>query len=248
MVRWGSFLNNNVIYRRVMAFAARHPALATAAAASPIAPMGDLLCQTLEISWERHSCSSADSSSPAMSSLSCSGPSWSAEFGTLPFAEKASKPRKTHIDWQRFGAAAVFGACVSAPIGVWWFPWVDRVVKRRLPNILEGSFSFVMLKTVAEGVLIGPPFTIAYFVIVSAIQGGEKWATLIPRMKMDIVATNIADQAWWLLVAPLNYKFIPVASQVFFANIATAIEMMAFSWIQHNRTCQPCQAHIEVSA
>jgi len=232
MVRWGSLLNN-VIYRRAMAFAARHPRLATAAAASPIAPMGDLLCQSLEIYWER--ASSAPSIDPASAHVAlCPGSSWPAEF-----------PRKTHIDWQRFGAAAVFGACVSAPIGVWWFPWVDKVVKRRLPSLLEGSFSFVMVKTVAEGVLIGPPFTIAYFVIVSAIQGGEKWATLIPRMKMDIVATNIADQAWWLFVAPVNYKFISVSRLVFFANIATAIEMMAFSWIQHNRTCQP---EIEVSS
>jgi len=112
-------------------------------------------------------------------------------------------------------------------------------MKVHFPTILEGSASFVMAKTLAEGVLIGPPFTVSYFFIVSAIQGGEKWETLIPRMKRDIVATNLADQAWWMMVAPVNYKFIPVSSQVFVANMATALELMAFSWIQHNRGVDP---------
>jgi len=105
-------------------------------------------------------------------------------------------------------------------------------MKVHFPTIVEGSASFVMAKTLAEGVLIGPPFTVSYFCIVSAIQGGEKWETLIPRMKRDIVATNLADQAWWMMVAPVNYKFIPVSSQVFFANMATALELM--TWMTHN--------------
>jgi len=211
--------------------AQKYPRLVTAMAASPIAPLGDFICQQLEI-W-RHSTLPACSSSSPSSFSSSSESLWPAA------AAGDERHFKTQFDWKRFGAAAVFGACVSAPVGVWWFPWVDRVMKVHFPTIMEGSATFVMAKTLAEGVLIGPPFTVSYFCIVSAIQGGEKWETLVPRMKRDIVATNLADQAWWMMVAPVNYKFIPVSSQVFFANMATALELMAFSWIQHNRGVDP---------
>jgi len=226
---------------RAKTFAQKYPRLVTAMAASPIAPLGDFICQQLEI--RRHSSLPASAtlnsaSSPFESSLSQS--LWPA----AAIGEECHT--KKQFDWKRFGAAAVFGACVSAPVGVWWFPWVDRVMKTHFPAILEGSVSFVMGKTLAEGLLIGPPFTISYFCIVSAIQGGDKWDTLIPRMKRDIVATNLADQAWWLMVAPVNYKFIPVSSQVFFANMATALELMAFSWIQHNRGVEPKTLEVDL--
>jgi len=210
---------------RIKLFAANHPNLLKALAAAPIAPLGDFICQQLEIA--RHS------SDPIISSKASSF----ATSSSSRFESSANSARSgpKQFDWQRFGAAVVFGACVSAPVGVWWFPWIDRIMKTHFKRMVEGSVPFVMAKTAAEGVLIGPPFTVSYFCIVSAIQGGEKWETLVPRMKQDIVATNIADQLWWLLVAPLNYKFIPVSSQIFFSNIATALELMAFSWIQHNR-------------
>jgi len=222
---------NLQIFLRAKTFAQKHPRLVTALAASPIAPLGDFICQQLEI-WRHSSLPLSAFNSP--SHLSSSSQSlWPAA------AAGEECTTKKQFDWKRFGAAAVFGACVSAPVGVWWFPWVDRMMKVHVPSVVEGSVSFVMAKTVAEGILIGPPFTVSYFCIVSAIQGGEKWDTLVPRMKRDIVATNIADQAWWLLVAPINYKFVPVTSQVFFANLATALELMAFSWIQHNRGVEP---------
>jgi hypothetical protein len=221
---------NLQILLRAKIFARKHPRLVTAMAAGPIAPLGDFICQHLEI-WRHSARPPVSATFNSVSAISASKePLWAAA------ADDCTKKR---FDWKRFGAAAVFGACVSAPVGVWWFPWVDRVLKVNFPSIVEGSVAFVMAKTVAEGVLIGPPFTISYFCIVSAIQGGEKWETLIPRMKRDIVATNIADQAWWLLVAPINYKYVPVSSQVFFANVATALELMAFSWIQHNRGVEP---------
>lgn len=211
---------------RARAFIHKHPRITTAMVASPIAPLGDFICQQLEI-W-RHS------ALPSHSSVSIHTSSAAALWPAAAAGDEC-QPSTKQFDWQRFGAAAVFGACVSVPVGVWWFPWVDRAMKIHFPSVLEGSVAFVMAKTIAEGILIGPPFTISYFCIVSAIQGGEKWETLVPRMKRDLIATNLADQAWWLLVAPINYKFIPVTSQVFFANLATALELMAFSWIQHNR-------------
>lgn len=192
----------------------------------PIAPLGDFFCQTLELSWKRRNTASQIASKSA-----------------LPVSKEEMQPTTTkstgawnflrEYDLVRIGAAACFSALISVPTGIWWFPWVDRLVKSRWPKIPEGSFNFVMIKTIAEGVLIGPVYTAGYFVVVSAIKGGNEWLTLGARLKRDFWATLAGDEIWWLFIAPLNYKFIPVNRQVIFAGFGGVSELMAFSWIQH---------------
>jgi hypothetical protein len=82
--------------------------------------------------------------------------------------------------------------------------------------------------------VLGPIYTFAFFPCVSFFEGGNALATLPDRLRRDFLPTLAADEAGWLFLCPINYKFVPVRYQLLFSNTLSVLENAGFSYIQHH--------------
>jgi hypothetical protein len=138
------------------------------------------------------------------------------------------------IDYKRMKGVAVTAFSFLVPIAVVWYPFLHRLMAKRFSHLAEGSFRYVMTKVALENIILPTPVCLGYFVISSAVEGGQQWTLLSHKLKTDFIPTVLTDTACWTLISPLNYKFVPLKFQPLFSCIMDGIQSAGLSYLTHH--------------
>jgi len=206
------------IFKTLCDFCANHTKLVLALTAGSICASGDILSQTFEAYQDVKK---------------------ARELKIIPYTKDVSIWEQTKHEFRmrfdpvRLSAVAVFGFCVSGPLGSLWYPILDKFMRVKFPHFKEGSFRFVATKVMFEQAIYGPLLTLLFFPTVSLIEGGDSLRTLPQRMKNDFWQTLLVDELAFTLIAPITYKYIPINFQLIWTSTVSVFENMFFSWVQH---------------
>lgn len=151
----------------------------------------------------------------------------------LEYHYDKEKQLKFKLDIKRTIGMGTSGLIWVGPLTMAWFPFLHRFMAKKMPNLVEGSLRYVLTKMVLENICLAGPCCLGFFVIPSKFEGGERWNTLIDRLKTDFVPTLLTDIAFWTFVSPFNYKFTSVKYQPAISCILGGVEAGGLSYLTH---------------
>jgi hypothetical protein len=134
------------------------------------------------------------------------------------------------FDWRRAGAVQVFSFCFQGPFGHFWYPFLDRNV-RRLG--LTAGFGFIGTKVFFDEIINGNLTNLLYFSSIPLMEGRE-WKWVKRKLRYDLVPSFLIEGALWIPASSINFIFIPLRHQLMFANCVVFVWTAFLSVVCHN--------------
>lgn len=144
-----------------------------------------------------------------------------------------TKETTFQFDYKRSLGMGITGLFWVGPLTMAWFPFLHRYMSIKMPHLIEGSLRYVLTKMILENICLAGPCCLGFFVIPSKVEGGERWNTVIDRLKSDFGPTLLTDIFFWTLVSPFNYKFTSVKYQPAISCILGGVEAGGLSYLTH---------------
>lgn len=143
------------------------------------------------------------------------------------------KPATFQLDYKRTIGMGIAGFVWVGPLTMAWFPFLHRLMAKKMPHLIEGSMRYVLTKMVLENICLAGPCCLGFFVIPSKLESEERWNSLPERLKTDYFPTLLTDIVFWTLVSPFNYKFTPVKFQPAISCMLGGVEAGGLSYLIH---------------
>ncbi|GIL58952.1 hypothetical protein Vafri_13955 [Volvox africanus] len=135
--------------------------------------------------------------------------------------------RISDVDARRVACTAAFGAAFMGPVGHFWYQQLDVVCAKLLA---AGSPSFLAAKLIADTVIMGPLYVVAFYAWGCALIDGSGIEGFKKKITQDFIPTYTAELAVWPLFQAFNFTRIPVEHQLLAVNGATLIDACFLSW------------------
>lgn len=199
---------------------------------------GDVIVQGMEQYYDHITRYSSSTSMPSSSStFSHRPPSSSSSLNGEGVQHTKLIPPFTfsqfELDKFRTIGMGLAGFLWVGPLTMKWFPFLHQFMAKKMPHLIEGSLRYVLTKMALENACLAGPCCLGFFIIPSKIEGGERWSTLIPRLKTDFIPTLLTDIAFWTIFSPFNYKFIAVKFQPAVSCMLGGLEAGGLSYLTH---------------
>jgi hypothetical protein len=137
------------------------------------------------------------------------------------------------LDIHRATGMGLAGFAWVGPLTMTWFPFLHKYMARKMPHLVEGSLRYVLTKMALENMCLAGPCCLGFFVMPSLVEGGDRWSTLIPRLKTDYIPTLLTDVAFWTIFSPFNYKFAAIRFQPAVSCLLGGVEAGGLSYLTH---------------
>ncbi|KAL6764378.1 hypothetical protein V8C86DRAFT_2475061 [Haematococcus lacustris] len=141
-------------------------------------------------------------------------------------AQRYAEQRK-HVDQRRLGLTAAFGAGFMGPVGHFWYLGLDVAARKLLS---PGTARYVGAKVLADTLILGPIYVLAFYAWGSFVIDGSGWSTLKDKVTKDFIPTYLAELAIWPAFQTVNFIRVPVAHQLLAVNVMTILDASFLSF------------------
>mmetsp|Transcript_1381 Transcript_1381/g.1843 ORF Transcript_1381/g.1843 Transcript_1381/m.1843 type:complete len:202 (-) Transcript_1381:168-773(-) len=171
---------------------------------------------------------------PVATSMVTSGLLW---FTGDLFAQQidlAGKEEENKLDWGRTAVNTIYASAIWAPLGHYWYAYLDHVTRRTLANRFPPtSPRFVFMKMALEIVALHPLSLLSFFGC-TGVMNGKNGKEVMEQLRNDFLPTLALEVAMWTPLDIYNFRFVPVRHQLLVVNCGAFIESVGLSWIQNN--------------
>jgi hypothetical protein len=134
------------------------------------------------------------------------------------------------FDWRRAGAVQVFSFCFQGPFGHFWYPFLDRNVRRL--GLTAGA-GYIATKVFFDETVNGNVTNALYFSSIPLMEGKElSWVK--EKMRYDLLPSFLIEGALWIPASTFNFLFIPLPHQLMFANCVVFVWTAFLSVVCHD--------------
>ena len=130
--------------------------------------------------------------------------------------------RPEHHDWKRTGRMGFYAFLVWAPVGHFWFRYLDKLF---LP-----SYKFSLLKKILLDQLFMCPLFLSFFLSSNELLQGKSWTTAVTRLNQDYFDAQIKNWQVWTPAQLINFYLVPLLYRVIFTRIISFFWSIYLSW------------------
>jgi len=114
------------------------------------------------------------------------------------------------FDMKRFLSLSFFGFIYHGPSGHYFYNWLDRKIEGTDPKT-------VALKVLIDQTLWCPIFMTVFFTYLGLVNG-DSVATIVDKVKSDLLSACQGSWKVWPLVHAINFRFVPTKFRLVYIN------------------------------